>query len=58
MILLTVDEIINLHTKLITKTGGSDGLRIGGFWSLPFIVQWVDSEMKKPIRLLRKKRLG
>lgn len=27
MILLTVDEIIGLHTKLISKTGGSDGLR-------------------------------
>ena len=30
MILLTADEIINLHTKLITKTGGSDGLRDRG----------------------------
>lgn len=30
MILLTVDEIINLHTKLIAKTGGSDGLRDRG----------------------------
>ena len=27
MILLTVDEIIGLHAKLIAKTGGSDGLR-------------------------------
>ena len=27
MILLTVDEIIGLHTRLIAKTGGSDGLR-------------------------------
>ena len=27
MILLTVDEIIALHTKLIARTGGSDGLR-------------------------------
>lgn len=27
MILLTVDEVIELHTKLIAKTGGSDGLR-------------------------------
>lgn len=27
MILLTVDEIIELHTKLIARTGGSDGLR-------------------------------
>ncbi|MBQ1955740.1 MAG: type II toxin-antitoxin system death-on-curing family toxin [Clostridia bacterium] len=27
MILLTVDEIIDLHSKLIAKTGGSDGLR-------------------------------
>lgn len=27
MILLTVEEIINLHSKLIAKTGGSDGLR-------------------------------
>lgn len=26
MILLTVDEIINLHSKLVAKTGGSDGL--------------------------------
>ena len=30
MILLTVDEIIGLHTKLISKTGGSDGLRDRG----------------------------
>lgn len=30
MILLTVDEIISLHTKLISKTGGSDGLRDRG----------------------------
>ena len=30
MILLTVDEITKLHTKLITKTGGSDGLRDAG----------------------------
>lgn len=30
MILLTVDEIIYLHSKLITKTGGSDGLRDRG----------------------------
>ena len=27
MILLTVDEITKLHTKLTAKTGGSDGLR-------------------------------
>lgn len=27
MILLTVDEIIELHGKLVAKTGGSDGLR-------------------------------
>ena len=27
MILLTVDEIIELHTKLMARTGGSDGLR-------------------------------
>ena len=30
MILLTVDEIIELHTKLIGRTGGSDGLRDAG----------------------------
>ena len=30
MILLTGDEIIALHTKLITRTGGSDGLRDPG----------------------------
>ena len=30
MILLTVDEIIALHTKLIARTGGSDGLRDPG----------------------------
>ena len=30
MILLTVDEIISLHTKLTSKTGGSDGLRDRG----------------------------
>lgn len=27
MILLTVDEIVELHTKLIARTGGSHGLR-------------------------------
>ena len=27
MILLTVEEIMDLHTKLTAKTGGSDGLR-------------------------------
>lgn len=27
MILLSVDEIINTHSKLISKTGGLDGLR-------------------------------
>ena len=27
MIILSVEEILSLHTKLITKTGGSDGLR-------------------------------
>ena len=27
MILLTVDEIISLHKKLIEKTGGNDGIR-------------------------------
>lgn len=27
MIILAVDEIIELHTKLISRTGGSDGLR-------------------------------
>ena len=27
MILLTIDEIIELHGKLVAKTGGSDGLR-------------------------------
>lgn len=27
MILLTVDEIISLHHKLINKTGGSGGIR-------------------------------
>ncbi|MBR6772114.1 MAG: type II toxin-antitoxin system death-on-curing family toxin [Clostridia bacterium] len=30
MILLTVDEIIELHSKLIAKTGGSAGLRDPG----------------------------
>ena len=30
MTLLTVDEIVFLHTKLITKTGGLDGLRDKG----------------------------
>ena len=30
MILLTVEEIINLHSKLISRTGGSDGLRDRG----------------------------
>lgn len=30
MILLTVDEIIGLHSKLISKTGGSDGVRDNG----------------------------
>lgn len=30
MILLTVDEIISLHSKLVAKTGGSDGLRDRG----------------------------
>lgn len=27
MILLTVDEIVYLHSKLVARTGGSDGLR-------------------------------
>ena len=27
MIILSIEEILSLHTKLITKTGGSDGLR-------------------------------
>jgi len=27
MIILTVDEIIHIHKKLITRTGGADGLR-------------------------------
>lgn len=27
MILLSVDEVISLHTKLIVKTGGIDGIR-------------------------------
>ncbi|MDO4618777.1 MAG: type II toxin-antitoxin system death-on-curing family toxin [Clostridia bacterium] len=27
MILLTTDEIIELHSKIINRTGGSDGLR-------------------------------
>ena len=30
MIILTVDEIITLHSKLIAATGGSDGLRDRG----------------------------
>ena len=30
MIILTVDEIIELHSKLIAKTGGIDGLRDRG----------------------------
>ena len=30
MILLSVDEIIALHSRLIAKTGGSDGLRDRG----------------------------
>ena len=30
MIILTVDEIIMLHSKLIAATGGSDGLRDSG----------------------------
>lgn len=30
MIILTIDEIIAIHTKLIEKTGGSDGLRDRG----------------------------
>ena len=31
MILLTVTEIIGLHSKLIAKTGGLDGIRDIGF---------------------------
>ena len=27
MIILTVDEVIELHSKMIERTGGSDGLR-------------------------------
>lgn len=30
MILLTIDEILELHSKLIFKTGGSDGMRDRG----------------------------
>jgi len=30
MILLTIDEILMLHSKLIARTGGSDGLRDRG----------------------------
>jgi death-on-curing protein len=30
MIILTVDEVITLHSKLIAVTGGSDGLRDKG----------------------------
>ena len=30
MILLTVDEVTRLHTKLTARTGGSDGLRDQG----------------------------
>lgn len=30
MIFLTIDEIIAIHSKLITKTGGLDGLRDRG----------------------------
>jgi death-on-curing protein len=30
VILLTVDEVIALHTKLIERTGGSHGLRDRG----------------------------
>lgn len=30
MIILTVDEIIGLHSKLIAQTGGSEGLRDRG----------------------------
>ena len=30
MILLTVDEIIPIHSKLILKTGGLDGVRDRG----------------------------
>lgn len=40
MIFLTVDEIIQLHTKLIARTGGSDGLRdFGLFESSVFSAQ-------------------
>lgn len=41
MILLTVDEIISLHSKLIAKTGGIDGLRDKGL--LESAVYSVDS---------------
>ena len=30
MMLLTVDEIMGLHTKMVARTGGSDGLRDKG----------------------------
>lgn len=41
MILLTIDEIISIHSKLITRTGGSDGLRDKGL--LESAVYNVDS---------------
>ena len=34
MILLTVDEIISLHRKLINRTGGSHGIRDIGLLEL------------------------
>lgn len=42
MIFLTVEEIINLHKKLIQTTGGIDGLRDRGLlesaiWSFFFL---------------------
>ena len=39
MILLSIEEILSLHSKLIAKTGGTDGLRDYGL--LPFRWQMI-----------------
>lgn len=57
MILLTVEEIIELHDKLICKTGGSHGIRDMGLLESPqFTVQKIHLAMRNSILRRRKNR--
>lgn len=58
MIVLTVDEIVLLHGKLLRATVEHQACVTLVCWNLPYWVSTLASEIQNGIQLLRQKRHG